>query len=95
MRFLRRGRHRHRHGQESWLGDGIPLTSLRAGQSGVITALDTTDKTKLNKLMALGILPGAQVRVVQEHPVYVFDVGNTQAAVYKEVAGRILVQRVC
>ncbi len=52
------------------------------------------ESNKLHKLMAMGILPGAPVRLIQSFPSFVFQVRRTQFAVDKEIAGAIYVRLV-
>lgn len=44
--------------------------------------------------MAMGILPGAPISLIQSFPSYVFQVGQTQFAVDKEIAEAIYVRLV-
>ena len=43
--------------------------------------------------MALGVLPGATVKLLQRFPSYVIQLGYTQLALDKETASTILVTR--
>ncbi len=73
-------------------GNAQPLSRLRRGDRGVIERIDPSDRRKLRKLMAMGVFPGAPVRVVQTFPAYVFCVGFTQVAVDREMAEYISVR---
>jgi DtxR family Mn-dependent transcriptional regulator len=46
----------------------------------------------LQKLMAMGVLPGAAVRVKAVYPSIVFEAGYSQFAVDEETAGEIYVR---
>ncbi|RME08439.1 MAG: ferrous iron transport protein A [Anaerolineae bacterium] len=70
----------------------VPLASLRVGQEGVVTVLAMRDEARLRKLMALGILPGARLRLVRRWPGYVFQIGFSQFAVDEDIAGAIYVR---
>jgi DtxR family Mn-dependent transcriptional regulator len=71
----------------------VNLTELRVGSSGKIAYLHTQDKASLKKLMSIGALPGIKIKLLQASPSYVFEVGNSQFAVDKEIAGQIYVHR--
>jgi Fe2+ transport system protein FeoA len=67
-----------------------PLSSLIAGAGGVIVRV-TGDGTRAYRLAALGITPGAAVRVLQTSPGFVFLCDQTEIAVERSVARAILV----
>lgn len=69
----------------------LKLIGLKPKQQGIIAKLDTSDKNILKKLMAMGILPGIPLKMVQTFPSYVFQVGYTQVAVDKAIAQTIIV----
>lgn len=68
------------------------LASLRKGQSGKIMYIQTEDNAKLQKLLAMGVLPGHKIEVIQTRPSYVFQVGQTQVAVDSDIANSIFVR---
>lgn len=69
-----------------------PLSNLKRGQQGRIAYLRMQQSDHLNKLLALGVLPGAEIRVKQTSPAYVFETGYSQYAVDREIAQDILVR---
>ena len=69
-----------------------PLASLKKGQRGRIVYIHTSDRGNLPKLLAMGVLPGMTVEVIQTYPSYVFQVGQTQVAVDHEIASDIFVR---
>lgn len=69
-----------------------PLKDLEVGDKGTIAYLATNDSGRLNKLMAMGALPGISVTMIQKFPSYVFQVGQSQFAVDKEMAEGIYVR---
>ncbi len=71
-----------------------PLSQLAQGQKGKITYIYAPESNKLQKLMAMGILPGAPISLIQSFPSYVFQVRQTQFAVDKEIADAIYVRSV-
>jgi DtxR family Mn-dependent transcriptional regulator len=71
-----------------------PLSQLSPGQSGRVAYIYALETNKLQKLMAMGILPGAPLKLLQDFPSYVFTAGETQFAVDKEIAEAIYVRLV-
>lgn len=69
----------------------MPLAEMKKGQKGKIAYIHTSDKDMLRKIMALGALPGLAVTLQQQFPSPVFQIGESQFAVDKELAERILV----
>ncbi|MFC1987409.1 metal-dependent transcriptional regulator [Chloroflexota bacterium] len=78
--------------QASWLIS--PLSHLTQGQKGRVAYIYAPELNKLQKLMAMGILPGAPVSLIQTFPSYVFRVHQTQFAVDKEIAEAIYIRLV-
>lgn len=70
----------------------FPLTDLKSGQKGEIAGIHTKNHEKLKKMMAMGILPGIKIGLIQTFPSYVFQVGQSQFATDKEIAECILVK---
>lgn len=71
-----------------------PLSSLPKGRRGKIVYIHTRNHGNLPKLLAMGILPGMPVEMIQTYPSYVFQVGQTQVAVDAEIAADIFVRSV-
>jgi DtxR family Mn-dependent transcriptional regulator len=71
-----------------------PLSRLTPGQNGKVAYVYAPESSQLQKLMAMGILPGAPISLIQSFPSYVFKVGQTQFAVDKEIADAIYVRLV-
>ena len=69
-----------------------PLSQLAQGQSGKVAYIAARKLDQLQKLTAMGILPGASMSVVQTFPAYVFQAGQTQFAVDREIADAIYVR---
>jgi DtxR family Mn-dependent transcriptional regulator len=69
-----------------------PLSELKNGQKGEVIYLQTQDKNLLKKLMAMGVLPGRKIQLIQRSPSYVFSIGRTQVVVDKEIASNIYVR---
>jgi len=70
------------------------LSRLDPGQKGKVAYVYAPELSQLQKLMAMGILPGAPVALIQSFPSYVFQVGETQFAVDKEIADAIYIRLV-
>ena len=71
-----------------------PLSQLVRGQKGKVAYIYAPESSQLEKLMAMGILPGAPVSLIQSFPSYVFQAHQTQFAVDKEIADAIYVRLV-
>ena len=69
-----------------------PLSGLRPGQGGRIAYLHLPDAQQMQKLAAMGVLPGSPVRLVQRFPSYIFQAGHAQFAVDEKLAGGIYVR---
>jgi len=89
-------RHRHRRRGATWQREdaalGIPLTRLKTGAKAVVLSLSESSPHERNKLMALGVVPGVTVRLLQRFPTYVIAVGHTQLALDAETARAIRTQ---
>ncbi len=70
------------------------LADMRVNQKGKVAYLQTKDPKQLQKLMAMGILPGVAIVLLQKFPSYVFQVGQSQFAVDTELAEPILVRTI-
>ena len=69
------------------------LSQLAATEEAVISRIDTGNPRTLNKIMALGILPGMKVTMIQKYPSFVFQVGNTRVTADENMVNDILVQK--
>ena len=70
----------------------VPLVSCHSGESGEVSHIKTEDARKLRKIMNLGLIPGSRICLIQKFPNYVFQLGNTQLAVDKELANEIFIK---
>lgn len=71
----------------------VPLTELKSGEEGEIAYLQTEDSKKMQKLMAMGVLPGNRIVLVQSFPSYIFRVGFSEFAIDTAMAREIFVRR--
>lgn len=69
-----------------------PLCDLKPGKSGKIAYIQMKDPQRLQKLMAMGVLPGVPLRVIRNSPSYVFEAGYSQFAVDEDIAADIYVR---
>jgi DtxR family transcriptional regulator, Mn-dependent transcriptional regulator len=69
-----------------------PLNELEAGQAGHIAYVHLHNPQHLQKLMAMGVLPGAPVRLKAVYPSIVFEAGYSQFAVDDEIAREIFIR---
>ncbi len=71
-----------------------PLSQLAQEQKGKVAYIYAPESSQLQKLVAMGVLPGAPINLIKNFPTYVFQVGQTQFAVDKEIADSIYVRLV-
>ncbi len=72
----------------------LPLSQLAERQKGKVAYIYAPKSSQLQKLMAMGVLPGAPISLVQSFPSYVFQIRQTQFAVDKEIANAIYIRLV-
>ena len=68
------------------------LSALAAGDHGHVVRVLRDNPARADRLGALGVTPGATVRVLQTFPGVVFMCDQTEVAVEPAVAGAILVE---
>jgi len=68
------------------------LADLNPGQKGKIAYVQSRQSQEIQKLMAIGILPGTPIHLIRRFPSYVFEIGNTQYAVDRNIANEIYVR---
>ena len=68
-----------------------PLSSLEPGDGGVVSKVLRDNETRAERLAALGVTPGARIRVLQTFPGIVFQCDETELAIERGVARCILV----
>ncbi|WP_440946245.1 FeoA family protein [Methanosarcina sp. T3] len=67
------------------------LSSMEPKKAGKISHLETKNPGILQKLIAMGILPGMPVTLLRSSPSYLFEVDQTRYAVDREIANHIYV----
>jgi DtxR family Mn-dependent transcriptional regulator len=69
------------------------LADLSPGQSGVVAYIHGRRRDLIQRMLAMGVIPGAPVALVQAVPSYVFELGRgQQVAVDRETAQDIYVR---
>jgi DtxR family Mn-dependent transcriptional regulator len=71
----------------------VPLTELKSKEEGEIAYILTEDNKKMQKLMAMGVLPGNRIVLLQSFPSYIFRVGYSEFAIDTAMAKEIFVRR--
>ena len=74
------------------LKDVGPLADGKVGDEGEVAYLKTRDRRDVQKLMALGILPGVKIQLIRRFPSFVFQLGYSQFTVDRELAEKICVR---
>ena len=69
-----------------------PLAELRVGACGTVEDVGRSGDGRTDRLLSLGVTPGARVRVLQTFPGVVFLCDQTELAVERSVAHSIFVQ---
>ncbi len=71
----------------------VPLSRMRPGEEGRVAYLQLREHPELHRLLSLGMIPGASLRLHQTYPAYVVDLGESQLALEETVAARVFVRR--
>jgi Fe2+ transport system protein FeoA len=71
---------------------GRRLASLAVGERGVVLRVLRDNAARAERLKALGVTPGASVKLLQRFPGFVFECDQTELAVEPAVARSILVE---
>ena len=69
-----------------------PLSSIEVGCEGRIAYITSKKHQRLQRLMAMGVVPGLSIKLLQSFPSFVIQVEETQIALDKEVADEIFVR---
>jgi DtxR family transcriptional regulator, Mn-dependent transcriptional regulator len=70
------------------------LASFELGTRARIVFIAPKFHDRMDRLAALGVVPGSELRLHQRAPSYVIEVGETTIALDPEIAGEIFVKRV-
>ncbi|MCL7963611.1 MAG: ferrous iron transport protein A, partial [marine benthic group bacterium] len=67
-------------------------SELRPGQRATVLCVGATASDRHRTLTVFGVVPGAELRIVQQQPACVIRVGETELALDREIAREILVE---
>ena len=70
------------------------LKSFELGAPARIVFIAPKFHDRMDRLAALGVIPGSTIRLHQRSPSYVIEVGETTIALDPEIAGEIYVKPV-
>ncbi len=70
----------------------LPLSECEVKDKGKIVYLKTHKGHIMNKLTAMGVLPGLSIRLLRKTPSYLFQMGESQFAIDKNLAEKIQVR---
>ncbi|HLD82361.1 MAG TPA: metal-dependent transcriptional regulator, partial [Candidatus Omnitrophota bacterium] len=68
------------------------LSELELRERGKIAYLQAKDTNQMQKLISIGAIPGVSIILLQKFPSYVFQIGQSQFAIDKELASAIYVR---
>lgn len=78
-----------RQAQEQLRSIVVSCDQLQIGESARVAYFSTREHSRLLKLSALGISPGASIKLIQKWPAYVVQCEETEVALEPEVAKNI------
>lgn len=67
------------------------LADLKPGERARIASLSTTDPRRAQMLLAMGVVPGVEVTLLAGYPSYLFQIGEGQIAIDRDLASSIRV----
>ena len=71
--------------------EALALTRLSVGDRAFVTGLAGDYAAPLAHLVAVGVVPGTELTLLQRYPAFVFRIGNTEFALDEGLARRIRV----
>ena len=71
----------------------LPLTEFKSNEEVEIAFIQTKDSKKMQKLIAMGVLPGNSIVVLQTFPSYIFRIGYSEFAIDSQMAREIFARR--
>lgn len=81
----------HRDTGDPRAEQSVPLTDLGTGRVARVARLDRPADAVTAHLVALGLLPGTELKLLQRFPAFVVEIGRSQFAIDSELAGRVQV----
>lgn len=70
----------------------VPLIELEPGRAGRIMFMTAGAQKRVERLLSLGIMPGAGVKLLQKNPSVVVKVDETTIAMETEIAREIYIK---
>ncbi len=64
----------------------FPLTRMAPGVTARVAGVRSTNGAFINKLAALGVLPGLPITLIQTYPAYLVQIGQSELAMDRETA---------
>lgn len=71
----------------------LPLSDLEVNQKAQVAYLHTHERATIDKLMAIGVLPGVDIVLLQRFPTFVLQMGKSQFAIDEKLAAHIYLRR--
>jgi DtxR family Mn-dependent transcriptional regulator len=71
-----------------------PLADLVPGEKAKIVFITPESHSRLDRLSAMGVVPGSVVKLHQKKPSYVIELGETMIAVDKDITKEIFVKKI-
>lgn len=71
-----------------------PLSEIGSGEKVKVVYVTTKSHASLDRLSAIGVIPGLKLTIHQKHPSIIIQYGETQLALDKDVAENIFVRKV-
>lgn len=68
------------------------LADLDVNEGGRVSYLYSEEPTRIQELVAIGVLPGASVKLIRKFPAFVFALGESEFAVDEQMARAIYVR---
>lgn len=69
-----------------------PLSEIKAGERVKVVYITSKSHASLDRLSAIGVIPGLQLTVHQKYPSIVIQYGETQLALDKDIAENVFVR---
>ncbi|VAX17923.1 hypothetical protein MNBD_NITROSPINAE04-1258 [hydrothermal vent metagenome] len=71
----------------------VPLKEMKTGEVAKIASINTTNKKTMGKLLSLGFVPGASIKLLQKFPALALEANLTQIAIENSVGEAINIWR--
>jgi DtxR family Mn-dependent transcriptional regulator len=71
----------------------VALAQLNVGETAKVAFIHSRRRAYLQRLSALGVVPGTRLRLRQRHPALVLQIGETELALDQEAGREIFIRR--